>query len=151
MTNKDNVATVLKTAYVSELETISNYLANAAALDGVHGEYIAEKLSEDIDEELSHARKLANRLEELGEVPPGSMELYFTQDELQPRDKPHTNVEEVIEGVISAEQSAINTYTELATTAEKHDDRVTRHLAEELLADEESHLDEFESLLEEYN
>ena len=60
----------LRKSYAMELETVQNYLANAIDLDGVRAEEIKEALLRDIEEELSHARKVGNRIKVLeGRVP----------------------------------------------------------------------------------
>ena len=61
-----------------------SYLANAAHLDGIRAEEIAEALDADVDEELGHARTFADRIKELYGTPPGSMEFTAEQAYLQP-------------------------------------------------------------------
>ena len=52
---------LLTRAYWMEAETVLSYLANAANLDGIRAEEIAEALFEDVNEELGHARQFAER------------------------------------------------------------------------------------------
>lgn len=56
----------------------------AANLEGIHGQEVARALAADTDEELVHARRIAERLNQLGAVVPGSRDLIAEQDSLQP-------------------------------------------------------------------
>ena len=134
----DDVVGILKSAYAEEIETVANYLALSIALDGVKAEEIKEKLSADVPEELGHARVIAQRLKELGAVPPGSLGLEFKQNMLQvPRET--TDVRSVVRGVLDAEETAISTYRGLIEAARAVNDPVTEDLAITILADEEKH------------
>src|SRR5213595_2064378 len=64
VTNQD-IIKELRKSYAMELETVQNYLANAIDLDGVRAEEIKKALLRDIEEELSHARKIGNRIKVL--------------------------------------------------------------------------------------
>jgi bacterioferritin len=149
MTNEE-VTRLLKKAYTDELETVMNYLTNSIVLDGVRAEEVKESLSADIDEELSHARLLGNRLKQLDERPPASYDFEARQESLQPP-ADSTNVRSVIEGVIEAEEDAISTYRALITAAREADDPVTEDLAVTILADEEAHRTEFRGFHKEYD
>src|SRR5688572_33102223 len=96
---------LLERAYWMEMETVMSYVANAAALDGIRAEEIAEALETDVDEELGHARKFAGRIKELYGTPPGSLAFTAEQTELQPPEDA-TDVVAVIRGVIAAEAGA---------------------------------------------
>ena len=56
-----------------EIETVINYVANSTNPDGVRAQEIIEALANDIEEELGHARKFADRIKELYGVVPGSL------------------------------------------------------------------------------
>lgn len=134
----DKIIELLQAAYAAELETVSNYLANSAWLDGLRAAEVKESLEEDVTEELGHARKLAHRLKQIGGRVPGSLALARTQKSLQPPEDP-TDLRSVIDGVIEAEQGAIEGYKNIIKAAEGVD-YVSQDLAIELLADEEKHL-----------
>lgn len=146
----DDVTNLLHEAYFDEIETVMNYMANSIVLDGVRAEEIKESLQVDIQEELTHAQQLGERLKQLDEAPPGSMEFDPRQASLQPPEDT-TDVLSVIEGVIEAEEDAIATYRELIRAAEAADDPVTEDLAVTLLADEEAHRTEFRGYRKEYS
>jgi bacterioferritin len=145
----DDVIRLLREAYFDELETVMNYMANSIVLDGVRAEEIKESLQVDIQEELTHAQQLGERLKQLDDVPPGSMDFEASQASLQPPEDT-TDVLTVIEGVIEAEEDAISTYRELIEAATEGDDPVTEDLAVTLLADEEAHRTEFRGFRKEY-
>jgi bacterioferritin len=145
----DEVTRLLRKAYGDEIETVMNYLTNSIVLDGVRAEEIKESLEADIQEELGHARQLGERLKQLDERPPGSAEFEARQHSLQPPER-STDVLAVIEGVIEAEEDAIDTYRGLISAAEAADDPVTEDLAVTILADEEAHRTEFRGFRKEY-
>ena len=148
MTNEE-VIRLLRKAYGDEIETVMNYLTNSIVLDGVRAEEIKESLNQDIDEELQHARMLGERLKQLDERPPASAEFEVRQANLQPPED-STNVPAVIDGVLEAEEDAIETYRALIDAAEEANDPVTEDLAVTLLADEEAHRTEFRGFRKEY-
>jgi bacterioferritin len=145
----DRVIELLQKAYFDELETVMNYQTNAIVLDGVRAEEIKESLQQDIQEELTHAEQLGQRLKQLDARLPGSAEFTARQDSLQPPDD-STDVLAVIEGVLDAEEDAISTYRELIDAAEAANDPVTEDLAVTILSDEESHRTEFRGFKKEY-
>ena len=81
---RTEILALLERAYWMEMETVMSYVANAAALDGIRAEEVAESLDADVDEELGHARKFAARIKELYGTPPGSLEFSAEQSSLQP-------------------------------------------------------------------
>jgi bacterioferritin len=135
-------------AYNAEIETMMNYLAASANLDGIRAQEIRESLLADVPAELGHAQKLARRVRTLGGTLPGSLSLKWQQASLQPpRDS--TDVVAVIKGVLDAEESAIEMYQNLIDACEGVD-YVTQDLAIEILADEQEHRREFAGFLKEY-
>lgn len=145
----DEVTRLLKEAYGDEIETVMNYLTNSIVLEGLSGEEVKDSLELDIEEELEHARMLGQRLKQLDERPPGSAEFEANQHSLQPPED-STDTLSVIEGVLDAENGAIETYRELIDAATDANDPVTEDLAVTLLADEEAHRTEFRGFRKEY-
>jgi bacterioferritin len=148
MTN-DEVIDLLQKAYSDEIETVMNYLTNSIVLDGVRAEEVKASLQTDIQEELNHAEMLGQRLKQLDARPPGSAEFEARQHSLQPPED-STDVLSVIEGVLDAENDAIETYRSLIDAAEDADDPVTEDIAVTVLADEEAHRTEFRGFRKEY-
>ena len=139
---------LLTRAYWMEAETVLSYLANAANLDGIRAEEIAEALDADVEEELGHARKFAGRIKDLYGTPPGSMDFTAEQTYLQPLDDP-TDVATVIKGVIEAEAGAIEHYTRIIEACDGVD-WATQDMVVEILRDEEGHLRQFERYRREF-
>jgi len=127
----------LNVSYNMEIETVANYIANSYWLDGIHAKHIKDSLEEDIQEELAHAQRLANRIKTLGGRIIGSQELKMNQTSLQP---PQDSLEimAVIDGVIEAEQGAIEQYQKLIGMTGDFDP-VTEDLCIELKGEEEEH------------
>jgi bacterioferritin len=139
----------LTKSYWMEIETVQNYLANSVNLEGVRAKEIKESLGSDIEEELNHARMLAERIHILGGFVPGSFEFKPEQKSLQPpRDT--TDLESVIVGVIEAENGAIAQYQELIELCDGVD-YATQDLCIQLMADEQGHRREFISFLAEFD
>ena len=135
-------------AYWMEMETVMSYLANAANLDGIRAQEIAEALDEDVAEELGHARRFAGRIKELYGTPPGSMDFAAEQHSLQPPADP-ADVVSVIRGVIEAEAGAIAHYNQLIEACDGID-WATQDMVIDVLRDEEGHLRRFERYLREF-
>jgi len=142
MSSNTQIVEMLAKAYMMELETVANYLANSIHLDGVQAEEIKRALAEDVTEELGHARRLAERIKQLGGRIPGSLELEQTQESLQPPAEP-VNVEAVVDGVVEAEAEAIAHYRRIIEETDGFD-FVTQDLAITIMADEEQHHRQFE-------
>jgi len=138
----------LTVSYWMEIETVQNYLANSQNLDGVRAEEIKKSLAGDIQEELTHAQRLANRIRVLGGVVPGSKKFKAAQDSLQPP-ADSTDVVAVIKGVIEAEQGAIEQYSKIIELTDGID-FPSQDLCIELMSDEQDHRREFVGFLKEY-
>jgi bacterioferritin len=145
----DRVVELLAKAYSDEMETVMNYQTNAIVLDGVRAEEIKDSLEQDIQEELTHAKQIGDRLKQLDARPPGSEEFVARQGSLQPPED-STDVLSVVRGVLDAEEDAIETYRSLIDAAEEAGDPVTEDLAVTILADEEAHRTEFRGFEKEY-
>src|SRR5260370_30969101 len=133
---KEQIVASLSKAYMMEVETVLNYLANSLDLEGVRAESIKQALAADIQEELGHAQQLGNRIKQLHGSVPGSLHLKMTQRSLEPPEDP-TDVVGVIRGVLKAEEEAIAQYEEIIKQTDGVD-YVTQDLAITLLSQEEA-------------
>ena len=138
----------LTVSYWMEIETVTNYLANAIHLDGVRAKEIKDSLDQEVNDELQHARQLANRIRVLGGKLPGSKGFKATQDTLQPPEDT-TDVTSVIKGVIDAENGAIEQYQKIIQLTDGVD-FPTQDMCVALLQDEQEHRREFVGFLAEY-
>jgi bacterioferritin len=145
---REEIRAMLQHAYWMEIETVMSYMANSVNPDGVRAQEIKESLAEDIQEELGHAQRFAERIKELWGVVPGSEEFRAEQSYLQPPEH-QTDVVHVIRGVIEAETGAIEHYNRIIEASDGVDP-VTQDMVTEILHDEESHRRLFEGFLREY-
>ncbi|HLU99728.1 MAG TPA: ferritin-like domain-containing protein [Acidobacteriota bacterium] len=136
-------------SYWMEIETVQNYLANSVNLDGVRAHEIKDSLGADVEEELGHARQLAERINVLGGIVPGSQEFRARQTSLQPP-QDTTDLQTVIRGVIEAEEEAIAQYRKIIELCDGVD-YATQDLCIDLMADEEAHRREFIGFLAEFD
>ncbi len=145
---REEIIGLLKKAYWMEIETVMSYLANSVNPDGVRAQEIKESLEEDIQEELGHAQKFAERIKELYGVVPGSEEFSAEQSFLQPPEQ-QTDVVHIVRGVIEAETGAIEHYTKIIEATDQVDP-VTQDMVIDILRDEQGHRRLFEGFLREY-
>jgi bacterioferritin len=145
---RDQLIALLTKAYWMEIETVMSYIANSINPDGVRAQEIIESLTEDIEEELGHARQFGARIKELYGVVPGSLDFSAEQSYLQPPDD-QTDIVHVIKGVIEAESGAIEHYNNIIEFCEGRDP-VTQDMVIDILRDEEGHRRLFEGFLREY-
>jgi bacterioferritin len=145
---REEIIALLTKAYWMEIETVMSYIANSVNPDGVRAQEIIEALRTDIQEELGHAQRFANRIKELYGVVPGSQGFSAEQTYLQPPEH-QTDVVHVIRGVIEAETGAIEHYNRIIETCDGVD-WVTQDMVIEILHDEEGHRRLFEGFLREY-
>src|SRR4051794_40398273 len=102
----------LTKAYCMEIESVVNYAAASINLDGVRAAEIKDALKHDVREELGHARKIGKRIHILNGTVPGSKNIEFDQDAMQPRND-SADVAGIIRGVIAAEEGAVEHYKKL--------------------------------------
>jgi bacterioferritin len=145
---REQIIEMLTKAYWMEIETVMSYLANSVNPDGVRAQEIKESLEEDIQEELGHAQRFAERIKELYGVVPGSQGFSAEQSYLQPPEQ-QTDIVHVIRGVIEAEAGAIDHYNQIIEATDEVDP-VTNDMVIEILHDEEGHRRLFEGFLREY-
>jgi bacterioferritin len=145
---REKIVGLLTTAYWMEIETVMNYIQASTNLDGIRAEEVAESLREDVQEELAHAQRFAQRIKDLYGVVPGSADFSAEQRFLQPPDK-STDVVHVIKGVMEAEKGALEHYNKIIEACDGVD-WVTQDMVIEVLEDEQNHYRTFESFLTEF-
>jgi len=145
---REEIVELLTAAYWMEIESVMNYIAGSVNPDGLLAREVVESLAEDVDEELGHARRFAERIKELYGVVPGSLDFNATQSFLQPPER-QTDIVHIIRGVIEAETGAIDFYNRIIEAADGVD-WTTQDMVIEILRDEEGHRRLFEGFLREF-
>jgi bacterioferritin len=123
----------------SELTAINQYWLHYRILDNWGLKEMAKKWREESIEEMRHADKFAERILFLDGFP--NMQV------LDPL-RIGQNLKEVIECDLAAEHDARNLYQEAATYCHSVKDYVSKDLFEELMKDEEGHIDFLETQLD---
>jgi len=144
---RKEILELLTKAYWMEIESVMSYIANSVNPDGLRAQEIVEALEGDIQEELGHAQRFAQRIKELYGVVPGSLDFRAEQTYLQPPER-QTDIVHVIRGVIEAETGAIEHYNRIIETTNEVD-WVTQDMVIDILRDEEGHRRLFEGFLRE--
>jgi bacterioferritin len=123
----------------SELTAISQYWVHYRMLDNWGYQALAKKWREESIEEMRHADRFTVRIIFLDGFP-----------NMQVLDPLHIgqNVKEVLECDLAAEVGARALYQEAATYCQSVKDYVTRDLFEDLMKDEEGHIDFLETQLD---
>lgn len=130
MSNESPVIADLQTALGMELTAAHQYLLHVHVLEDWGLDLLADKMREEMQEELGHAGKYIERILFLGGTPV-----------LEPASTPvrADSLKALFEHDKGDEADAIRFYTRAARTALEHDDIGTRRLFEEIVMDEEGH------------
>ena len=139
MRGEPRVIEYLNKGVRSELTAINQYWLHYRLLDNWGYKTIAKKWREESMEEMQHADKLIVRIIFLDGMP-----------NLQVLDPLHIgqNVKEVLDCDLQSELTARALYEEAATYCHSVKDYVSRDLFEELMHDEEEHIDFLETQLD---
>ncbi len=128
---------LLNKGIASELQVSIQYMWQHVQVTGIEGALVKDTFKEIAIAEMKHAEALAERLDYLDGVPTakpdpvfvgGSLIEMLTQDERN-------------------EEEAITLYKQAIQVASKEGDFTTRRLLEEILSEEEKHIDTFGKLL----
>ena len=123
----------------SELTAVNQYWLHYRILDDWGYKELAKQWRKESIEEMHHADRFVERIIFLDGFP--NMQV------LDPL-RIGQNVKEVLEADLAAEYDARTLYLEGAKYSESVGDRVSKNLFEELMADEEHHIDFLETQLE---
>jgi bacterioferritin len=128
---------LLNKGIARELQVSIQYMWQHVQVTGIEGALVKDMFKETAIAEMKHAEALAERLDYLDGVPTtkpepvfvgGSLIEMLTQDERN-------------------EEEAITLYKQAIQVASKEGDFTTRRLLEEILSEEEKHIDTFGKLL----
>jgi bacterioferritin len=139
MKGDPKVIEYLNKALRHELTAVNQYWLHYRLLDNWGYKVLAKQWRKESIEEMQHADKLIERIIFLDGFP-----------NMQTLESLHIgqNVKEVLERDLKAEMSARTLYEEAATHCHSAKDYVTRDLFEQLMADEEHHIDFLETQID---
>ena len=139
MKKSKKVLDVLTTALAEEHTAIAQYMAHHYAADDAGYSKLKKMWKEQSIEEMKHAEALAERIYELGEVPPYSL-----------HGRPHVKGDLVVmlKADVKLESDAIDLYNEGIRTCFEEGDNGSRMLLEKILPDEEKHHRDLQQTLE---
>ena len=120
-----------------ELQVSIQYMWQHVQVSGVDGAVVEGVFREIAVAEMKHAEKLAERLNYLNGVPTTKPDPIFVGGSLI----------EMLKQDEQNEEEAINLYKQAIQVAAEEGDFTTRRLLEEILAEEETHIDRFGRLL----
>ena len=127
----------LNKAIARELQVSIQYMWQHVQVTGVDGAIVEDIFRNIAIAEMKHAERLAERLDYLDDVPTTKPDPIFVGGSLI----------EMLKQDEQDEESAIELYKEGIQLAAKEGDYTTRRLFEEILADEETHINAFGKLL----
>ncbi|MCS7203886.1 MAG: ferritin-like domain-containing protein [Thermodesulfovibrio sp.] len=130
----------LQRAVAREIQVSIQYMWQHVLAKGIKAEVVGKLFKEIAITEMKHAEKIAERISYHGGIPTTTPSPITIGN----------NLREMLEIDKKAEEEAIALYKEIIKLSEKEEDYVTRRLFEEILQDEEEHLDKFSSWLEEW-
>jgi bacterioferritin len=135
----------LNSAYADEWLSHYQYFLYAQVIEGINAEILKEKLEEQSNDEMNHAKELINRILELGGKPTTDIIKASTCGFAEPPEN-YSDLTRVIESVIESERCAIQKYNTLAKKYHMKD-LVTHEIFEDLLKDEVSDEEDWENFL----
>ncbi|MBI2844192.1 MAG: bacterioferritin [Armatimonadetes bacterium] len=130
---------LLNDARSAELLAISQYMVQHYEMDDAGFGKVGDKVKEISIQEMKHAEELAERILFLGGSP-------TTRPQTEAKKK--LSIAELLKVNIGLEEDAVKMYNESAKICAAEGDHVSKDLFEKFLVDEESHLDDFQKMLE---
>ena len=140
----EHTISILNEALATEIVCVLRYMHHYFMATGVHGSSVADEFKEHADAERDHADKIAERIQQLGGKP-----------DFNPKSLLERSASQYIEGEtladmiredLIAERIVIEVYQEMVRHF-ANNDPTTRHMIEEILADEEEHASDLSDLL----
>ena len=130
------VIEALNGARMRELGAISQYLAQHYELEDQMYEKLADRLKDIGIQEMKHAEKFAGRILFLGGVPSSKPDHLALKGQA---------IAEILQTGIGLEAEAVKMYNDSAKLCRDEGDNGSAELFEEILIEEEGHLDEFQN------
>ncbi len=128
---------MLNLAVARELQVSIQYMWQNVEAKGIRGVMVRDIFRKTAITEMLHAETIADRLVFLGSRPTTKPDMITVGE----------NLDEMLSEDIKSEEEAVKMYRKLIVLADSEEDIVTRKLFENILVDEEKHLDDFRTLL----
>ena len=144
--DRETVVKILNEALATEIVCVLRYKYHYYMASGINAKSVAAEFLEHANEEQGHADRIAERITQLGGAPNLSPEGLLTRshsDYVEGDD-----LVDMIKENLVAERIAIDSYREIVAYL-GNADTTTRRIMEEILAVEEEHAEDMNSLLEE--
>src|ERR1039457_3212357 len=135
---------ILQTVLATEIVCVLRYTMNAIAATGISSDSVKAEFEEHAKEEQEHARKVAERINQLGGIPNFNPEGLATRSASQYVEA--SNLVEMIKENLIAERIACEHYRELIRYFAGKDP-TTRVMMEGILVNEEEHANDMHDLL----
>lgn len=132
MTNATKTMENLQKAIQMELGAMHQYQLHSHVLADWGMDKLAEKMREEVQEEMTHADSFIERLIFLGGAPSLSLDAAIT---------PAKDLKSLFEADLRDEKDTIDFYTQAARQAEDDRDIGSKKLFEDIVLDEEGHMD----------
>lgn len=129
---------MLNQAIARELQVSIQYIWHHVMARGMRSPEIKDRLKTIAIQEMKHAEEIAERLDYLGGVPTTKPSPIKVGGSLR----------EMLQDDAKAEEEAIALYRQIIKQAMEEEDYTTKRLFEQILAEEEEHHNEFQTLLE---
>jgi bacterioferritin len=143
--DRDTVVKVLNEALATEIVCTLRYRRHYYMAQGIASESVKSEFLEHANEEQAHADQIAERIVQLGGEPDFNPEGLAMRSHAQYVEG--TNLVDMIKEDLVAERIAIDSYREIAQWLDGKDS-TTRRIMEEILAKEEEHADDLNSMLQ---
>lgn len=145
--DRQTILRLLNEALATELVCVLRYKRHFFMASGIHADPVAAEFQQHATEEQQHADTLAARIVQLGGEP------NFNPEGLTSRSHAEyvegSTLRDMLTEDLVAERIAIDSYREMVNYIGA-DDPTTRRMLEEILAVEEEHADDLQSLLQDY-
>ena len=135
---------ILNQAYCDEWLSYYQYWIGAKVVAGPQSHALIAELEEHAQEELEHARKLAQRIIELGGTPAISPEDWMEESTCGYLAPSNPDAAEIVSQNLQAERCAIEVYNRILERLRGRD-VVTAHIIREILEDEIEHEEDLET------
>ncbi|HUU90339.1 MAG TPA: bacterioferritin [Phycisphaerae bacterium] len=136
-TDKATVIKLLNAGRASELTAIMQYMAHHYELEDADYGKLAGSMKEIAIEEMKHAEALAERILFLGGEP---------TTEPDGKVKKGQAIPDMLKTDVGLETGAVAMYNASANACAQAGDQISKQLFEQLLSEEETHLDEFQNV-----